>query len=261
MEGFDTFMESLRNQNFGSTANGTGVDLVLSCVDNYEARMVVNQACNELSQTWMESGVSEDAVSGHIQLLIPGESACFACAPPLVMASGIDERTLKRVGPIDLESRVASEVFCGRDSGKFRYGPSGSSKSTTSEPFHTPSLDLQLSISLQPLRPPPECVRTRPLREHCERKIDMNYIEALKWQAAEQFRLASIEKAYAEQVKELTRREMELAHSEFARARQIWEKAREEVERAERLKARATRQTDTSCMEITCQACQRKFQP
>jgi len=34
----------------------TGVDLVLSCVDNYEARMVVNQACNELGQTWMESG-------------------------------------------------------------------------------------------------------------------------------------------------------------------------------------------------------------
>ena len=30
------------------------------------------------------SGVSEDAVSGHIQLLIPGETACFACAPPLV---------------------------------------------------------------------------------------------------------------------------------------------------------------------------------
>ncbi|KAF9614516.1 hypothetical protein IFM89_018986 [Coptis chinensis] len=42
MEGFDTFMESLRNQNFGSTANGIGVDLVLSCVDNYEAWMVVN---------------------------------------------------------------------------------------------------------------------------------------------------------------------------------------------------------------------------
>lgn len=29
-------------------------------------------------------GVSEDAVSGHIQLLIPGETACFACVPPLV---------------------------------------------------------------------------------------------------------------------------------------------------------------------------------
>ncbi|CAH9081476.1 unnamed protein product [Cuscuta europaea] len=46
----------------------------------------------------MESGVSENAVSGHIQLLIPGETACFACVPPLVVASGIDERTLKREG-------------------------------------------------------------------------------------------------------------------------------------------------------------------
>ncbi|URE33817.1 ThiF family [Musa troglodytarum] len=59
---------------------------------------VVLEACNELGQTWMESGVSEDAVSGHIQLLVPGETACFACAPPLVVASGVDERTLKREG-------------------------------------------------------------------------------------------------------------------------------------------------------------------
>ena len=27
---------------------------------------------------WMESGVSENAVSGHIQLVKPGETACFA---------------------------------------------------------------------------------------------------------------------------------------------------------------------------------------
>lgn len=99
VEGFEKFMSSLTNQVFKSSASRqSGVDLVLSCVDNYEARMVVNQACNELNQTWMESGVSEDAVSGHIQLLIPGETACFACAPPLVVASGIDERTLKREG-------------------------------------------------------------------------------------------------------------------------------------------------------------------
>ncbi|KAK4350627.1 hypothetical protein RND71_029940 [Anisodus tanguticus] len=98
VEGFDTFMSSLTNKSFRTTKSDSGVDLVLSCVDNYEARMVVNQACNELNQTWMESGVSEDAVSGHIQLLIPGETACFACVPPLVVASGIDERTLKREG-------------------------------------------------------------------------------------------------------------------------------------------------------------------
>ncbi|KAK8486403.1 hypothetical protein V6N13_029227 [Hibiscus sabdariffa] len=98
VQGFETFMSSLKNKTFRSSKEGSGVDLVLSCVDNYEARMVVNQACNELNQTWMESGVSEDAVSGHIQLLIPGETACFACAPPLVVASGVDERTLKREG-------------------------------------------------------------------------------------------------------------------------------------------------------------------
>lgn len=98
VQGFETFMSSLRNKSFHPSKEGSGVDLVLSCVDNYEARMAVNQACNELNQTWMESGVSEDAVSGHIQLLIPGETACFACAPPLIVASGVDERTLKREG-------------------------------------------------------------------------------------------------------------------------------------------------------------------
>ncbi|KAI4341342.1 hypothetical protein MLD38_026076 [Melastoma candidum] len=98
VQGFETFMSSLKHKSFRPSKDGIGVDLVLSCVDNYEARMVVNQACNELNQTWMESGVSEDAVSGHIQLLIPGETACFACAPPLVVASGVDERTLKREG-------------------------------------------------------------------------------------------------------------------------------------------------------------------
>lgn len=99
-------MESLRNKACHPNKGGSGVDIVLSCVDNYEARMVVNQvimtvvlaaffvcfngfllffwlnpgrnfcyltvflislictklvfvvvqACNEMNQTWMESG-------------------------------------------------------------------------------------------------------------------------------------------------------------------------------------------------------------
>ena len=36
------------------------------------------QVCNEICQTWFESGVSENAVSGHIQLVKPGQTACFA---------------------------------------------------------------------------------------------------------------------------------------------------------------------------------------
>ncbi len=99
--------------------NGDRVDLVLSCVDNYEGRMTINQACNELGLPWFESGVSENAVSGHIQFINPGETACFAvsytlgrwghflwflirsefqCAPPLIVASSVDEKTLKKDG-------------------------------------------------------------------------------------------------------------------------------------------------------------------
>lgn len=95
MENFTHFMDRVRQ---GGLEEGKPVDLLLSCVDNFEARMAINAACNELGQIWMESGVSENAVSGHIQLIIPGETACFACAPPLVVAANIDEKTLKREG-------------------------------------------------------------------------------------------------------------------------------------------------------------------
>merc|ERR1719400_2377753 len=95
VENFDHFMGRIKG---GGLVSGQPVDLVLSCVDNFEARMAINKACNELGQNWFESGVSENAVSGHIQLLKPGEIACFACCPPLVVASNIDEKTLKREG-------------------------------------------------------------------------------------------------------------------------------------------------------------------
>lgn len=116
-------------------------------------------------------------------------------------------------------------------------------RSTAAADSGSPSVDLQLSISVRP-----------PAVLMCEG------VEALKWQTAEQIRLAAMEKAYAERVRELTRREMELAQSEFARARQMWERAREEVERAERIKERAT-QVDSTCMEITCHSCRQRFRP
>lgn len=95
VDSFDKFLNAIQT---GGLDDASPVDLVLSCVDNFEARMAINTACNELNINWFESGVSENAVSGHIQLLKPGESACFACAPPLVVADNIDEKTLKREG-------------------------------------------------------------------------------------------------------------------------------------------------------------------
>ncbi|KAI6238286.1 Ubiquitin-like modifier-activating enzyme 5 [Aphelenchoides fujianensis] len=94
LDNFKTFVDRIKH----GSMDGGQVDLVLSCVDNFEARMTVNTACNEENQTWMESGVSENAVSGHIQYLEPGRTACFACLPPLVVASKIDEKTLKKEG-------------------------------------------------------------------------------------------------------------------------------------------------------------------
>mmetsp|Transcript_11578 Transcript_11578/g.31032 ORF Transcript_11578/g.31032 Transcript_11578/m.31032 type:complete len:945 (+) Transcript_11578:124-2958(+) len=93
LENFDHFVSRIKN---GGMEEGKPVDLVLSCVDNFEARIGINDACNELGQVWMESGVSENAMSGHIQLMVPGKLPCFGCFPPLIVASGVDEKTLKR---------------------------------------------------------------------------------------------------------------------------------------------------------------------
>jgi len=95
LDHFDHFLDRLMH---GGIDNKSPVNLVLGCVDNFEARITVNQACLELDLPWMESGVSENAMSCHIQFLKPGETACFQCAPPLIVAKGDDERTLKRDG-------------------------------------------------------------------------------------------------------------------------------------------------------------------
>ncbi|XP_068666176.1 zinc finger protein SHOOT GRAVITROPISM 5 [Aristolochia californica] len=124
-----------------------------------------------------------------------------------------------------------------------------------------PSLDLQLSISLQPVAvpPPSNCLLAGALHGFEGIRTEINSIEALKRHAAEQIRLASVEKAYAERVRELTRREMEMAESEFAQAKHMWERAQQEVESARRLKEKATKRIHSTCMEITCQACRQRF--
>ncbi|KAD4385860.1 hypothetical protein E3N88_26029 [Mikania micrantha] len=109
------------------------------------------------------------------------------------------------------------------------------------DPKIGPSLDLQLSSSLRPI------------------KLSLG-TETRKWRATNQIRIAAMESAYAKRVMEMTRRELEMAQSEFAHARHMWERAREEMDRVEKMKERATHRID-SCMEITCQACRRKFRP
>lgn len=104
-----------------------------------------------------------------------------------------------------------------------------------------PLLNLNLSISNSSLRPSSNEESARyELKQHSE----------------EQVRVATLDNAYAERVREMTRRELELAEKDFALARLIWERAREEMEKVERMKEIAT-----SCLEITCHNCQRRFHP
>ncbi|KAL4463215.1 hypothetical protein ABPG74_007216 [Tetrahymena malaccensis] len=91
--GFEHLLDRIKK----GSKNGDRINLVVSCVDNYAARMAINTACNELDQIWFESGVSEDAMSAHIQIMIPGETACFACATPLAVVES-NEHTIKREG-------------------------------------------------------------------------------------------------------------------------------------------------------------------
>ncbi|KAL6494384.1 hypothetical protein OROGR_031184 [Orobanche gracilis] len=130
--------------------------------------------------------------------------------------------------------------------------------------FDGPSLDLQLSISVTPLKPQyssdNNCVLN--IEGYNDDDDRIGSIEALKWQAAQQIRLAAKERAYAERVMEMTRRENELAQSEFIRARNLRELAREEVGKAEEMKETAFRvSTGSMCMEITCFSCRQKFRP
>jgi len=68
------------------------VDMVLGCVYNFKARMTINRACLELRIPWMESGILDNAMSGNIQFIKPGETACLECNSPLV----VEEEDTKR---------------------------------------------------------------------------------------------------------------------------------------------------------------------
>ncbi|KAL4297489.1 hypothetical protein GQ457_12G006530 [Hibiscus cannabinus] len=148
------------------------------------------------------------------------------------------------------EMQLLPTSLASPESSSLRYRSTTTMTATMNDQHEEPSsLDLQLSISPRPI--PSNCVNSQgPIH-------GFDCVESLKWQAAEQIRLAAIEKAYAERVRELTKREMEMAQSEFARAKHVWQRAKEQVERAEKMKERAT----SSCMEITCQSCRQRFRP
>lgn len=57
-----------------------GVDLVMSCVDNTETRLLLNRFCVENGIPLIDGGVS--GFEGYILRVLPGVSPCFECLFP-----------------------------------------------------------------------------------------------------------------------------------------------------------------------------------
>ncbi|KAK4486192.1 hypothetical protein RD792_008861 [Penstemon davidsonii] len=81
----------------------------------------------------------------------------------------------------------------------------------------------------------------------------------LKEEAQEELRLAMAEKAYAEEARQEAKRQIEIAEHEFSNAKRIRQQAQAELEKAQSLKEHATKQMNSTMLQITCHSCKHKF--
>lgn len=81
----------------------------------------------------------------------------------------------------------------------------------------------------------------------------------MKEQAREQLRLAMVEKTFAEDARRQARRQIEMAEQEFANAKRIRHQAQSELDRSLALKEQATKQVNSTILQITCQTCKQMF--
>ncbi|OAY46460.2 protein indeterminate-domain 16 isoform X2 [Manihot esculenta] len=82
----------------------------------------------------------------------------------------------------------------------------------------------------------------------------------VKEKAWEKLRLAMAEKAYAEEARQRAKRQIEMAEQEFANAKRIRQQAQAELNKAQSLKVHATKQINSTILQITCHACKQQFQ-
>lgn len=65
----------------GSLDRKEKVSLLIGCVDNIEARQLMESMSEELQLPFMDAVVADDAMSGHVQLIIPGRTGGLEAAP------------------------------------------------------------------------------------------------------------------------------------------------------------------------------------
>ena len=54
-----------------------GVDVVIGCLDNREARLWVNRQCWKVGTPWVDSGIQE--IQGVVKVFVPPDSSCYEC--------------------------------------------------------------------------------------------------------------------------------------------------------------------------------------
>ena len=57
------------------------VSLLLGCVDNFDARAALESISEELQLPYMDAVVEENAMAGHVQLIIPGKTGGLEASP------------------------------------------------------------------------------------------------------------------------------------------------------------------------------------
>lgn len=81
----------------------------------------------------------------------------------------------------------------------------------------------------------------------------------IKEETQEQMRIAMAEKGYAEEARQQAKRQIEIAEQEFANAKRIRQQAQAELNKALALKRHATRQINSTILQITCHSCKTHF--
>ena len=53
------------------------MDVIVSCVDNNDARLFINRACWRTNKPWLDGGLN--SIDGDVRVFWPGRGACFEC--------------------------------------------------------------------------------------------------------------------------------------------------------------------------------------
>lgn len=85
----------------------TGCDLILDCTDNFEIRLLLNEACDYLKIPWIYCGAIGSACM--TMNIIPGKTPCFVCFSGDT-ESADNNQTCSTVGVLNMITNIAASV-------------------------------------------------------------------------------------------------------------------------------------------------------